>query len=328
MRMDLENLRKTAAEVVSRDDVKYLIGWRPGTYGYRVTPAFIEDAAQAADLTFSPLCTANLAGYLTRVEKLPLPRGQEADSRKVALMVKGCDSRAVAQIIAEKGIKREQVVVIGCPCPGVADPELLAAKYPETKEAAEVAWSENGFLLKLDGQEIAVPREEVLAEKCRLCRYPNPVFSDIMLGDPVEPWAPEADSGVEEVEARSIAERADYWDEQFSRCLRCYACRNACPLCYCQDCILDRLNPTWINRAVNFSENTAFHIARAFHLAGRCIECGECQRACPANIPLGKLNRKLAREVREQYGYEAGLDPEAEPFQAGYKPDDPEDFIL
>ncbi len=125
-----------------------------------------------------------------------------------------------------------------------------------------------------------------------------------------------------------MAERASYWEKEFSRCLRCYSCRNVCPLCYCKDCILDRLNPTWINRAVNFSENTAFHIARAFHLAGRCAECGECERVCPANIPLGKLNRKLAKEVREKYEYEAGTDPEGKPFNASYRPDDPEEFIL
>ncbi|MEW5785189.1 MAG: 4Fe-4S dicluster domain-containing protein [Bacillota bacterium] len=326
--MDLEKLRKTAAEVVSRDDVKYLIGWRPGTFGYRVSPCFVEDAAGAAELTFSPLCTANLAGYLTLVEKRPVPRGREADNRKVALMVKGCDSRAVAQLLSEKGIKREQVIVIGCPCPGVVDLDLLAAKFPENEKPVALKWSDGGFVLAADGKETVVPRDAVLAEKCRLCRYPNPVFSDIMLGEAVEPWVPAEDSAVAGVEGKGLAERASYWEEQFSQCLRCYACRNACPLCYCQDCILDRLNPTWINRAVNFSENTAFHIARAFHLAGRCVDCGECRRACPVNIPLGQLNRKLAREVREQYGFEAGLDPEAAPFQASYKPDDPEEFIL
>jgi len=326
--MDLEKLRQAAAAVVSRDDVKYLIGWRPGSFGYRVTPCFVEDAAGTAELIFSPLCSANLAGYLTLVEKLPLPRGQEPDRRKVAIMVKGCDSRAVAQLIAEKGIRREDVVVIGCPCPGVVDLELLAARYPETGGPVEMKWSESGFVLVQNGVETEIPRDAVLAEKCRLCRHPNPVFSDIMPGDPVEPWEPAADRGVAEIEEKPLAERAAYWEEQFSRCLRCYACRNACPLCYCEDCILDRLDPTWINRAVNFSENTAYHLARAFHLAGRCVECGECERVCPANIPLGKLNRKLAREVREQYGFEAGLDPEAKPFPSSYKPDDPGEFIL
>ncbi|MBW6463849.1 MAG: coenzyme F420 hydrogenase, partial [Firmicutes bacterium] len=177
--MDLEQLRKTAAEVVSRDDVKYLIGWKKGSYGYRIAPTFIEDAAGAAELIFSPLCTANLATYLTLVEKTPLPRGQEADKRKVALLVKGCDSRAVTQLVVEHGVSRDQIVVIGCPCPGVIDSAKLAEKYPETGDPVEVKWNGNNFILVSGGEETEIPRDEFLAEKCRLCRYPNPVISDL-----------------------------------------------------------------------------------------------------------------------------------------------------
>lgn len=93
--VDLEKLRTVAKETVSRDDVKYLIGWRQGTYGFRVSPHFMKEPEEAEKLIFSPLCSNNLATYLTSAEKLPVPRGEEPDTRKVALMVKGCDSRAV-----------------------------------------------------------------------------------------------------------------------------------------------------------------------------------------------------------------------------------------
>lgn len=326
--MDINELRQAAAETVSRDDVKYLLGWQQGSFGYRVSPVLVEEAAGVEKLIFSPLCISNLAVYLAKTEKLPLPRGQEPDRRKVALMVKGCDSRAVVQLLVEKGLERDQLVILGCPCPGVVDLHLLQEKYPETAAPVEMAWQEDSFLLRADGRETLIPREELLAEKCRLCRYPNPVISDLTIGETVEPREPAIDQAVEELEKADLAQRWEYWEKEFSSCLRCYACRQACPLCYCQDCILDRLNPTWVNRAVNSSENTAFNLARAFHLAGRCVECGECERVCPARIPLGRLNRKLSREVRQKYGYQAGVDPEARPFLAAHQPDDPEEFIL
>jgi len=65
-----------------------------------------------------------------------------------------------------------------------------------------------------------VPRAEALAEKCRLCRHPNPLISDVTVGEPVQPWAPAEDSGVAEVEAKSTPERWAYWEEQFSKCIR------------------------------------------------------------------------------------------------------------
>ncbi|HHX87498.1 MAG TPA: coenzyme F420 hydrogenase, partial [Firmicutes bacterium] len=191
--MDINELRQAAAETVSRDDVKYLLGWQQGSFGYRVSPVMVEEAAGVEKLIFSPLCTSNLAVYLAKTEKLPLPRGQEPDRRKVALMVKGCDSRAVVQLLVEKGLQRDQLVILGCPCPGVVDLHLLQKKYPETAASVEMAWQEGSFLLRADGRETLIPREELLAEKCRLCRYPNPVISDLTIGETVEPREPAVD---------------------------------------------------------------------------------------------------------------------------------------
>ena len=107
-------------------------------------------------------------------------------------------------------------------------------------------------------------------------------------------------------------ERFDFWRGELSRCIRCNACRNVCPACSCLTCVFD--NPkSGVDSKANtddFEENL-FHIIRAFHVAGRCTDCGECTRVCPQNIPLHLLNRKFIKDINELYGeYQAGADIE------------------
>ncbi len=129
------------------------------------------------------------------------------------------------------------------------------------------------------------------------------------------------------LEAMSAEERQAFWQEEMEHCMKCYACRQACPLCYCTQCTVEMNQPQWISVAASSLGNMEWHIMRAMHLSGRCVECGECGRACPVNIPIHLLTMKLAKDVRETYGTPAGFSVAEGCAMSTFKPDDKENFI-
>ncbi|NTW64261.1 MAG: 4Fe-4S ferredoxin, partial [Chlorobiaceae bacterium] len=133
---------------------------------------------------------------------------------------------------------------------------------------------------------------------------------------------------VESLENMSAEERFSFWQSEFSKCIKCYACRQACPMCYCRRCIVDCNQPQWVNTSSHTLGNFEWNIVRAFHLAGRCVECGNCDRSCPVNIPLRLLNRRMAKEVFDAFDHFSGMSTNQEPVLASFKKDDPETFIL
>jgi len=132
---------------------------------------------------------------------------------------------------------------------------------------------------------------------------------------------------IQKIENMSVSERWVWWEQQFSKCIRCYACRQVCPFCYCEQCIVEENQPQWIDRSPSPQNNRSWNIIRAFHLVGRCTECGECDRVCPVGIPLSVLAAKMAIEVKEAFDYVAGVDMEAAPALHSFRVDDPEGFI-
>ena len=164
--------------------------------------------------------------------------------------------------------------------------------------------------------------------KCDACEVHQPRFADEVIGEAATASPQNQGAGLlDALMQRSPAERMSWWAQQFERCVKCYACRQVCPLCYCERCIVDKNRPVTIDTSATPKGNFAWHITRAFHLAGRCVGCGECARACPAGIPFGLLNLTLARAAAKHFGYRAGMDPNIEPLIGSYALTDKEEFI-
>ena len=214
---------------------------------------------------------------------------RDKKAEKMAIVVKPCDSRAINLLLNEKQIKRETLFIIGVPCPGVV----------------ETSWNYKG---------------QTLQARCQTCQLSKPLVYDFSAGrEPVERPKGEPYLDVQEMETKPITARRNFWSEQFERCIRCYACRQVCPGCYCPECFVEQLNPLWVGIRIAPKENELWQIIRAFHLAGRCIGCDECERVCPVDIPLSLLNRKLEKEVKELFDFQAGLNPEDQPPFATFK---------
>ncbi len=326
--VDQQLLIEEVKKIVSRDDVKYVIGYKKGTYGFAVSPAFAYSSEYADKFIFNPLCKKNLAAYPILEDKLPLKKGEKEDKRKIGIVAKGCDTRALVQIIQEKGLKREDIVIIGIPCTGVIDQKKIISRFPSEPTYSEIKEEQGVYKITINGKVHEIAKEELLADYCTSCIAPNPVIYDVLIGEEVEPWELKEHKNLDVLKEKSVGERWEYWKEHFDRCIRCYACREACPLCYCKECMADLLNPQWIRRSVNLSENTAWNIMRAYHLAGRCVGCGECESVCPVNIPLMELNKEIEKDVKNLFEYTAGMDSEEKPLFGTFRPDDPEEFIM
>ncbi|HDL65352.1 MAG TPA: coenzyme F420 hydrogenase, partial [Proteobacteria bacterium] len=218
-----------------------------------------------------------------------------------------CDVRSIIVLLQENQLKRDDIFIIGVECSGVIAEHTLAS-----------------------GKES--PGELDFDEKCKACRPSTPRLYDYLVSQKDQKdkgVLPEENpyQDIRKFEAKSIEERFKFWQEEFSRCIRCYACRQICPMCYCPRCVADQTMPTWFSRAPDLEGNLAWNVIRAFHLAGRCIDCGECERACPVGIPLREVNKKIEKDIKELFDYEAGAGVDQKPLLSCFDQNDPEDFI-
>jgi ferredoxin len=298
-----ERLKKIITETLPQ--VEAVVCYRQGFDAVHAVPFFITSPEQIDQAILNPLCVHNLAAYLPSLKK-----------KKVAVVVKGCDSRTVVQYMQEGLIDRNNVVVIGVPCKGVVNVSRLV-KAVNGEQVTSVVFEADGKVkVTTPSGEKAFALKDVCPDKCRTCLYPTPVVYDHLAGDPVAPDAPPdaVHQQVAEIEGMSLEQRLAFWKKEVDRCIRCYACRNACPMCVCQDsCIVETRSPHWMSQNASVDEKLMFHLIHAVHLAGRCVECGECERACPMDIPVATMKRKINRDMKALFGYEPGVKIDEKP---------------
>lgn len=314
-------VKETAIALLESGKADRVLGWKTGEFFYDLTPAVFHTPEEIRkDFVYSAFSAANLSKYLI------------AESRKggkVAVFLKPCDSYSLVQLMKEHRVNKENVYAVGLQCHGVCSMDVLREKG--VKGVTAVEETEDDLILTTLYGTKTLPKKDAYLERCVHCKSGKVVYFDEMLG---ENGQEHPDCGrfdeVKALEAKTPEERFDFWQKELSRCIRCNACRNVCPACSCEKCVFDNDRSGIAQKAAASSfEEKNFHIIRAFHVASRCTDCGECSRVCPQNIPLHLLNRKFILDMNELYGtYQAGADFDSRPPLMDFRKDDCEPGIV
>ena len=311
---------RRAKELLADGTVNRVIGWKAGEFDYDITPAVFTCPEQLDEgFLYNDFCQANVSKYLIK---------ESRKEGKILAFLKPCDTYSFNQLIKEHRIWRDNVYVIGVPCDGKVDVDTVKQKGLQ------------GILsMQCDGKTVTAQtlygeekfdKADAMSDRCLNCKSKKHVAYDELMGEEGEVLDSHRFDMVEKIEAMSSEERFNFWRGELSRCIRCNACRNVCPACTCEKCVFDNDASGIAQKAAADSfEESMFHIIRAFHVASRCTDCGECSRVCPQNIPLHLLNRKFIKDINEFYGeYQAGEDTTTRPPLQAYTTGDVEPSIV
>ncbi|MBQ7364913.1 MAG: 4Fe-4S dicluster domain-containing protein [Clostridia bacterium] len=306
-----------AAGLLDSQTVTRVLGWKRGEFYDDVTPAVFHSREELENgFVFDDFCGANLSKYLIKETA--------KDDGKILVFLKPCDTYSFNQLLTERRFPRDKVYALGVGCEGMLDSRKIRAVSESVISVRDLGNSVEVETL-YDGI-LTLDRQTLLPDRCQRCKSKKHVAFDELIATDGKILDSNRFDEVEKLEKMTADERYRFWQEQLSRCIRCNACRDVCPACTCEKCVFDNPDSGVANKAcANEFEEKMFHIVRAFHVVGRCTDCGECSRVCPQNIPLHLLNRKFIKDINTFYGtYQAGETVGSRAPLVDYNPDDAE----
>lgn len=320
----MQEVISRAKELLENGTVARVLGWKAGDLPYNPEPAYFENAEELSDFVYNGFCGANLSKYMIEASKL---------EGKTLVFLKPCDTYSFNQLLKEHRVDREKAYIIGVGCKGKLDVEKIrkaGVKGIESIEGVEMSDEAETLKIQTVYGEKEMPYADAMLERCHVCKGKEHKIYDELIGESKETKDAERFDEVAGIEAMSPEEKFAFFQNELSKCIRCNACRNVCPACSCRKCVFDsnKFDSAQKANADSFEEKM-FHIIRAFHVAGRCTDCGECSRVCPQGIPLHLFNRKFIKDIDELYGeYQAGEDTESKAPLTNYTFDDAEPSIV
>ena len=314
----MQELKNRALELLKDGTVSRVLGWRIGENTYDPEPAFFSSEEEMENFVYNNFCAANLSKYMIEASKL---------EGKTLVCLKPCDSYSFNQLLSEHRIDREKAYIIGVGCKG----KLSIEKVKETgvKGILSVTDTDPLQVETLYGNT-EVAYKDAMLSRCHVCKGKEHVVYDELIGESADTVDADRFAEVQAIEAMTPAEKFAFFQKELSKCIRCNACRNVCPACSCRKCVFDSNKFDSAQKAnVDSFEEKMFHIIRAFHVAGRCTDCGECSRVCPQGIPLHLFNRKFIKDINNLYGeYQAGADVDAKGPLTSFTFDDAEPSVV
>jgi formate dehydrogenase (coenzyme F420) beta subunit len=358
----LNSIRQFISSILMLEDIKGVLAAQKLPFKKILMPMLVASQEKLEGIDpLAPVFPLNAAKIVSKLTRKPI-------GSKIAVIMRSCEIRAFIELVKLKQGAFDEIVIIGIDCPGAYKNEDYYTLAGDDTEKFTNAFCKDVF----SGKEIQNKGTE-LSSACRACEHFIPLGADIIIelfGIDIDnhilirAMTPKGDEITdkltlpEEIEpsirndiiSSITAERKIFRDKMFedthaatdtlekltdyfSRCINCYNCRVACPVCYCKECVFvtDVFNhePSqymqWATRkgAVKMPTDTIFyHITRLAHMSTACIGCGQCSSACPNNISVMELFRMTAYRTQKIFDYEAGRSIEEKPPLSVFKEDE------